>query len=133
MNGAAATEGVVTGKVRLWLRAEGLAVLVLSLLFYGRLDLHWWIFFVLLLIPDLSMAGYLINPKVGGAAYNLVHNYFAPVAMIAVAVATRSTNLIPYFCIWTAHIGLDRLLGYGLKYPTSFSKTHLGILGKVSA
>jgi hypothetical protein len=28
--------------------------------------------------------------------------------------------------IWVAHIGFDRLLGYGLKYPTAFKDTHLG-------
>jgi hypothetical protein len=31
--------------------------------------------------------------------------------------------------IWVAHIGFDRLLGYGLKYPTGFGNTHLGKLG----
>ncbi len=29
-----------------------------------------------------------------------------------------------------AHIGMDRALGYGLKYPTSFQDTHLGRFGK---
>jgi hypothetical protein len=28
--------------------------------------------------------------------------------------------------IWIAHIGLDRAIGYGLKYPTGFRDTHLG-------
>jgi len=27
--------------------------------------------------------------------------------------------------IWIAHIGIDRVLGYGLKYPTAFKDTHL--------
>jgi hypothetical protein len=27
--------------------------------------------------------------------------------------------------IWLAHIGLDRAVGYGLKYPTAFKETHL--------
>ena len=27
--------------------------------------------------------------------------------------------------IWLAHIGMDRLLGYGLKYPSAFKDTHL--------
>jgi hypothetical protein len=27
--------------------------------------------------------------------------------------------------IWLAHVGADRLLGYGLKYPTGFRDTHL--------
>jgi hypothetical protein len=27
--------------------------------------------------------------------------------------------------IWFAHISMDRTVGYGLKYPTSFKDTHL--------
>jgi hypothetical protein len=30
-----------------------------------------------------------------------------------------------YVLIWTAHIAMDRALGYGLKYPTAFKSTHL--------
>lgn len=28
--------------------------------------------------------------------------------------------------IWLLHIGFDRAIGYGLKYPSSFKETHLG-------
>jgi hypothetical protein len=28
--------------------------------------------------------------------------------------------------VWFAHIGMDRLVGYGLKYPTESKDTHLG-------
>ncbi|RKQ33951.1 DUF4260 family protein [Oceanobacillus halophilus] len=27
--------------------------------------------------------------------------------------------------IWTAHIGMDRMIGFGLKYPTAFKDTHI--------
>jgi Domain of unknown function (DUF4260) len=27
--------------------------------------------------------------------------------------------------IWALHIGVDRMLGYGLKYPTAFKDTRL--------
>jgi len=71
MNSIALSEGVVTGDVRVWLRAEGLSVLALSLLVYWHLGLHWWIFLALLLMPDLSMLGYLINPKLGACLITL--------------------------------------------------------------
>jgi hypothetical protein len=32
--------------------------------------------------------------------------------------------------VWAAHIGFDRGLGYGLKYPSAFGDTHLGRIGK---
>ena len=85
-------------------------------------------FFGLLLVPDLSMLPYLINPRVGGAVYNVFHSYFSPLAVAAVAIAFYRAGLLPYILIWTAHIGMDRLLGYGLKYSTAFGRTHLGTL-----
>lgn len=132
MNPPAQTEGVVNGSVRLWLRAEGLAMLVMSGLLYGHLGARWWIFAALLLVPDLCMLGYLINAKVGAVAYNVVHSYLLPLVLAAVALVTHHPGAAPFLCIWTAHIGMDRLLGYGLKYPTAFTKTHLGMLGKIS-
>jgi hypothetical protein len=27
--------------------------------------------------------------------------------------------------VWLVHVGADRALGYGLKYPTRFEDTHL--------
>jgi hypothetical protein len=35
----------------------------------------------------------------------------------------RTTLLLSL--IWTAHIGFDRLLGFGLKYSNRFKDTHL--------
>jgi len=35
--------------------------------------------------------------------------------------------------IWLAHIGIDRALGYGLKYAAGFGYTHLGRIGKAAA
>ncbi len=32
--------------------------------------------------------------------------------------------------IWIAHIGFDRMIGYGLKYITAFGHTRLSLKGK---
>jgi hypothetical protein len=130
MNVQLSIAGAVTGSVRVWLRTESLAAFVLSALLYARLGQKWWIFAALFLVPDLSMLGYLLNSKIGAACYNVVHSYFAPLALAAAALATNHQAILPFLCIWTAHIALDRALGYGLKYPTAFSHTHLGLLGK---
>jgi len=122
------SDGAVSGPVRIWLRAEGFAVVALSVLLYRSSGRSWWIFLALLLTPDLSMLPYLINPKVGGASYNIVHSYFLPLVLAAVAITLGETAMLPYVLIWMTHIGLDRLLGYGLKYPTAFGRTHLGNL-----
>lgn len=120
--------GANPGVVRAWLRAEGLAVLLLSLLLYRHFGASWWRFAGLPLIPDLSMLPYLINPRVGSISYNVVHSYFLPLGPATVAIATYRVGMVPILAIWTAHIGMDRFLGYGLKYPTAFKDTHLGAL-----
>jgi hypothetical protein len=123
-----ATDGAVTGQARLWLRAEGAATFVIAVFLYNSIDATWLLFALLFLAPDLSFAGYLAGPRAGAAIYNVVHSYVAPLLLAGAAVATASSPAV--VLIWVAHIGLDRALGYGLKYPTGFSHTHLGRIGR---
>jgi hypothetical protein len=107
------------------LRLEGLVVLAGSLTLYFERDYGWLLFVVLLLAPDLSILGYLAGPAVGALSYDLVHTYALPVALGIAGVLGDSSIAIQLALIWTAHIGMDRMLGYGLKYPTEFKGTHL--------
>jgi hypothetical protein len=107
------------------LHLEGGVLLALALFLYGWTGGNWWLFALLLLAPDLSMVGYLRNPVLGGAIYNLFHNYLWPVLLGVVGLVSGNVLLIQIGLIWLAHIGMDRLLGYGLKYPTEFKDTHL--------
>jgi Domain of unknown function (DUF4260) len=109
----------------LLLRAEGGIVFASSLLLYGGLHANWLLFVVLLLAPDLSMLGYMWGVRFGSALYNLIHTFVVPLLLIAFSIFCQQLWLLPYGLIWTAHIGGDRLLGYGLKYPTRFQDTHL--------
>jgi hypothetical protein len=109
----------------LLLRAEGGIEFALSLLLYGELKASWILFGLLILAPDLSILGYLSGVRIGAALYNLVHTLVAPLVLIGFSIADKQLWLVPYGLIWTAHIGVDRLLGYGLKYPTNFRDTHL--------
>lgn len=112
-------------KPGLLLRIEGFIMLALSLVLYWENNYCWWMFAALLLAPDLSMIGYLAGTKSGTNTYNLIHTLTAPLLFIGYSLATAHLQLLPYGLIWTAHIGLDRMLGYGLKYPTQFKDTHL--------
>ncbi len=110
---------------RLLLHLEGAAVLLAAILFYQQAHAGWWWFGLLLLVPDISMLGYLAGKKLGAAFYNLAHTYTVPVLayfLLRFSGHDSCQWLIP---IWLAHIGLDRLLGYGLKYETAFKDTHL--------
>lgn len=80
---------------------------------------------MLFLAPDLSFAGYLAGPRMGAWVYNTVHTTISPIALAVVGVLWNTDWCVQLALIWLAHIGLDRLLGYGLKYPTAFKDTHL--------
>ena len=107
------------------LRVEGVALLVLSVLLYRVNGGGWLMFGVLLLAPDLSMLGYLAGPKVGAAIYNAFHTYAMPAVVGALGMVYASPVAMAVALIWFAHIGVDRTVGYGLKYSTSFKDTHL--------
>lgn len=120
---------------RVWLRLEGLAVLGIAAFTYAHFQLSWFWFGVLFLAPDLSMLGYLSGPKVGAWCYNLGHTYAAALAVLGAGLAAQMTAhpraaLLGVGLIWTAHIGFDRALGYGLKSQEGFKITHLGRIGR---
>jgi hypothetical protein len=107
------------------LRAEGITILVVNLLLYRHIHASWALFAVLILAPDISFLGYLLSARFGAAVYNLAHTLTAPGLLLATQLLTSQPKLLPLVLIWAAHIGLDRLLGYGLKYPSQFKDTHL--------
>ena len=102
-------------------------MLAASVIGYHGTGASGWLFGALFLVPDLSFAAFVVGKRSGAWAYNLVHTYVLPVALLAVSV--RWAGILPYALIWTAHIGWDRLVGYGLKYETGFGDTHLGRMG----
>lgn len=110
------------------LRLEGAAVFAVATAAFFALDGAWWAFLLLALAPDIGMVGYLANPRVGALTYNATHVYAAPLALavLGATLDVRSAALVA--AVWTAHIGADRALGYGLKESTSFQDTHLGAL-----
>lgn len=123
----------VSGIPRLILRAEGLAICGMAILLYWKTDASWWLFAVLFLAPDLSFLGYLGGARIGAIVYNAAHTLVAPLALAAAGFLLPAFILVPLALIWAAHIGFDRLLGYGLKYGAGFGFTHLGRIGKASA
>lgn len=120
----------VTDSVRVWLRAEGLAVLLAGTWWFVMSDGNWWLFGVLFFAPDVSCAGYLAGPRTGAIVYNIAHTYVSPVVLAGAFVIAGRADALPFLAIWCAHIGFDRAMGYGLKYPTAFGDTHLGFIGR---
>lgn len=121
---------VAPPSTRAWLRIEGLAAFVAGLAGFVALGGPWLLAIPLLLVPDISMVGYLRGPGLGALTYNLVHNWAFGLAVLGVGAWSGVGAVTMAGAILVAHVGMDRALGYGLKLPTSFQDTHLGRIGK---
>lgn len=111
--------------VKRLLYLEGFAFLILSICMYAFYDYSWIVFILLLLVPDLSMLGYLINQKTGAVIYNLFHTYSIPIVVVILGTLLSSSVALQLGLIWISHIGMDRMVGLGLKYQTGFKDNHL--------
>jgi hypothetical protein len=112
------------------LKLEELGLFLLSVFLFSGLEYAWWVFLVLLLAPDLGMVGYLLGPSVGAASYNLTHHKGLAVLVYAAGGVWSAPAVALAGVIMLGHSSLDRVLGYGLKYPDSFQHTHLGWIGR---
>lgn len=111
--------------VRKVLHFEGLAIFFAAVYLYYLLSADWLLFVILFLTPDISMVGYIKNTRLGAIIYNLVHNYALGIVVSGIGVLFGSNLVISLGLILLAHVGIDRFLGFGLKYPTHFKETHL--------
>lgn len=119
--------------MRTLIKLEELGLFLLSIFLFSQLDYPWWIYLVLLLAPDLGMIGYAFGPRVGAAAYNTTHHK-GLAALIYIAGSVYGLPALALIgLIMLGHSSLDRVLGYGLKYPDAFQHTHLGWIGRARA
>ena len=125
--------GMTRGAVRAWLRLEGLAAFCAGLALFGTSGGNWLFIIPLLLLRDISVAGFAAGSRVGTFTYNLVHNWAPGLVILALAVLFASPGLELVAAILIAHVGMDRAAGYGLKLPNSFKDTHLGRMGRAEA
>ena len=123
----------VAGAPRLILRVEGLTLLALATAGFAETGLSWWLYALLFFAPDLSLAAYAGGPKPGALAYNALHSTIGPAALAGTGFLVKDVTLLAIAAVWAAHIGFDRMLGYGLKYGTGFNDTHLGRIGRAQA
>lgn len=111
--------------VRRLLNLEDLVFFLFCLYFYQSLHGNWLIFVLLLFVPDIFMLGYSFNKRLGAIIYNLGHTYSAPAVVLALGLLFQNNTIILGAIILSAHISIDRTIGYGLKYKTNFKDTHL--------
>ena len=125
------TPGEALMRVVEWVvRAEWAALFVAGLVLYVQLDGDPIWLLPLLLVPDVSMVGYLAGPRAGAVTYNLVHNLVVALVALAIGWFAGVPPVALAGAVLVAHVGMDRALGYGLKLPTDFRNTHLGRIGR---
>lgn len=107
------------------LKLEDVAFLVLAVATFSYLDYPWWLYLALFLLPDISMVGYLSGPRPGAALYNLVHHQGVAVGVCLAGAWSGSAPMLLAGTVLLGHSALDRVLGFGLKYPDAFQHTHL--------
>ncbi|HZH08768.1 MAG TPA: DUF4260 domain-containing protein [Microvirga sp.] len=120
----------VAGMPRLLLRLEGLALLATATWAFAHMGQPWWVYAGVFFLPDLSFAAYAAGPKVGSIVYNALHSTIGPAILGSAGLLLGHSLLLGIAAIWAAHVGFDRMLGYGLKYATAFTDTHLGRIGR---
>jgi hypothetical protein len=130
MDQGTAETGAATGGVNMLLRLEGLTLFAGMVMLYAAWDGSWAVFALLFFVPDLSFLAYLSDVRFGAMVYNAAHSYMAPVALLTLGFGFASPLTLSIALIWLAHIGIDRALGYGLKYSAGFGFTHLGRIGR---
>jgi hypothetical protein len=107
------------------LQLEGAAVMLMAVYAYHAIGGPWLWFGAFFLVPDLSMLGYLGGVRAGAVVYNVVHTYVLPFVLLLLWLIVREIDVLQVVAIWVAHIGTDRMLGFGLKDLTGFKHTHL--------
>ncbi|MGO3934781.1 DUF4260 domain-containing protein [Rhodopseudomonas pseudopalustris] len=123
-------DGAVNGQVQALLRVEGAALFVGTSLFYLISDSPWELYALLFFAPDLGFLGYLAGPRTGAFVYNALHTTVAPLLLAIGGMVVLWPMAGTLALIWFAHIGFDRMLGFGLKYGSGFRLTHLGRIGR---
>jgi Domain of unknown function (DUF4260) len=128
--GGSLPAGAVIGNPRRLLRIEGAALAIGALLAYAAVGESWWLVPLTLLLPDVTMVGYLGGTRLGSWFYNLGHSTLLPAPLVGYGWWRDRSLVLAFGLIWLAHIGLDRMAGYGFKYGDHFQHTHLGRIGK---
>lgn len=118
------------GVPRLLLRLEGLVLFAGATWAFSHTGMPWWLYAVLFFVPDFSFAAYGAGPKLGAIVYNALHSTIGPALLGLTGFELDYPSILGVSAIWAAHVGFDRLVGYGLKYATGFNDTHLGRIGR---
>jgi hypothetical protein len=122
-----ATPAPATGMVRVLLQLEGFFIMLACILGYAKTGGNWFIFGLGFFASDLFSLGYLGGNRLGAVMYNTSHALVGPLVTFIVYIFLSETIILQMALIWASHIGWERSLGYGLRYPNGFVSTHITV------
>ncbi len=114
--------------MKITLQIEELGLFLFGIFLFNQMEYAWWWFLVLILLPDLSMIGYLFGNKIGALVYNFFHHRTLAVLVYIIGIQISNHDIQLAGIVLFSHSSMDRMLGYGLKYEKGFKFTHLGNL-----
>ena len=109
----------------IFLRIEGFVLFIIASIMFFNQNGSWILYIALLFLPDIGMTGYIMNTKLGAITYNLFHTTSIPLILLIIFFVTQQYSLLIFGFVWLAHIGMDRVAGFGLKYTDNFKHTHI--------
>ncbi|MDD7886800.1 DUF4260 domain-containing protein [Flavivirga sp. 57AJ16] len=107
------------------LKLEEVGMFLLSIILFNQLDYPWWVFPACLLLPDISMIGYVMNLRIGAWIYNFFHHKLAVIITFIMGIWLNESVITLAGVILLGHSAMDRMFGIGLKYKDRFTHTHL--------
>jgi hypothetical protein len=112
------------------IRLEELAQLLLAIYLFSLLPFAWWLFPALILIPDVSLLGLLINKQIGAIAYNLIHHKAVGLGAYMLGSLLGIPLLTLVGVLLFGHSSFDRMVGLQLMEVRSQSNPALGSIGQ---
>lgn len=112
--------------MKISLKTEEFAMLLLGIYGFSLLDYAWWWFPLLILAPDIGAIGYFLGNKTGAFTYNLFHHRGVAILVYLTGIFLHQEIIQLIGILIFSHAAMDRIFGYGLKYNKGFQFTHLG-------
>jgi ABC-type nitrate/sulfonate/bicarbonate transport system permease component len=117
-------------KTLISLEELALTAAAIYFLWQHSLGLSVWIWIPLFFSPDISMLGYVFGNRIGAICYNLFHHRGVALCIASAGYFLASELTLAIGILLFAHSSFDRIMGYGLKYFSGFTDTHLGTIGR---
>lgn len=109
--------------------ALGLIAAVVAIALIVWRHTTWWQTAVFAIAPDISLLAGMSSGLQRGQLhpravpfYNAVHRFWAPIALVAVAIVLQQFAWFAAGLAWIAHIAFDRSLGFGLRTREGFQR-----------